>query len=63
MQEMIYSRDSNLTYDLACKGCVYLGRAGSIGICNYIFMKGKPRPCPPSKDCTVKETKKRRKEA
>lgn len=48
------------TYDRACKGCIYMGWIGGyLGCCNYIFMAGKPRPCPPGKGCTVKETKKR----
>lgn len=47
------------TYDRACKGCIYLGTAGSFGCCDYIFKVGKRRPCPHGKGCTVKETMKR----
>lgn len=42
-----------------CKGCSYLG--GGIYIdrtCNYIFMEGHRRPCPPGERCTVKKLKK-----
>lgn len=46
-------------YDRACKGCIYLGSAGDLCSCDYIFKVGKRRPCPPGKGCTVKETKKR----
>ena len=47
-------------YDRACKGCIYFGWIGGYhGCCNYIFIAGERRPCPPGKDCTVKKTKKR----
>lgn len=47
-------------YSKPCKGCVYLGYiGGELGCCNYIFMKGHSRPCPPGKECTVKEKKSR----
>lgn len=36
-----------------CKGCVYFGGIPN-GTCNYIFIKGKRRPCPPGKECTEK---------
>ena len=38
-----------------CDGCVFFGGdyEGSRS-CNYIFIKGKRRPCPPGKGCTVK---------
>ena len=50
-------------YDRACKGCIYLTFLnGYVGCCNYLFQVGKRRPCPPGKDCTAKETKKRKKE-
>lgn len=64
MQKLVYDSVKKISYDRARKGCIYLGKAGAYGCCNYIFMVGKPRPCPPSKDCTVKETgrKKRRAE-
>ena len=42
-----------------CNGCVYLGYIGDTMGCNYIFIKDKRRPCPPGKDCTVKEKKSR----
>jgi hypothetical protein len=43
-------RNPNAKY---CEGCVYY--QGEITkCCNYIFIKGKSRPCPPGKDCTEK---------
>ena len=60
MPEMVYDPVRKISYDRACKGCIYLSRAGGYGCCNYIFMKGKPRPCPGGRDCTVKEFKKKR---
>jgi hypothetical protein len=43
-------RNPNAKY---CVGCVYY--QGEITkCCNYIFIKGKSRPCPPGKDCTEK---------
>lgn len=48
-------------HDLACKGCIYLAYLnGYLGCCDYIFKVGKRRPCPPGKDCTVKEMKRRK---
>ncbi|MBO7172148.1 MAG: hypothetical protein J6V52_04255, partial [Bacteroidaceae bacterium] len=35
-----------------CGGCIYLGR--TLGECNYWWMEDKLRPCPPGKQCTVK---------
>lgn len=52
---MAYDKVRNLTYDRACKGCIYLGRAGMFGCCDYIFIKGKPRHCPPGNGCTAKK--------
>ena len=40
-------------YKGGCEGCVYFFGDYS-KFCNYIFVKGKRRPCPPGKDCTVK---------
>ena len=38
-----------------CKGCVYWGGdSENNACCNYIFVKGHRRPCPPGKDCTEK---------
>lgn len=43
--------------DHPCKGCVYFfGRAEGNECCNYIFIVGHRRPCPPGKDCTEKRT-------
>ena len=42
--------------DKHCRGCVHY--YGMIKCCNYILDKGRSRPCPPGKDCTVKEKKK-----
>lgn len=45
-----------------CKGCIYQGYAGGEQrCCDYIFIEGKRRPCPPGKDCTVKTTERKRK--
>lgn len=43
-----------------CDGCIYMGWCGWYKCCNYIFIKGESRPCPPGKDCTVKVTRKRK---
>lgn len=61
-QGFAYDPIAKIVYDRACKGCVYLSRCGNLGCCNYIFIEGKRRPCPPSKACTVKTKKKRRAE-
>jgi hypothetical protein len=51
-------RNPNAKY---CEGCVYF--QGEITkMCSYIFVKGKSRPCPPGKDCTVKIERKRYRE-
>ena len=48
--------------DPYCKGCIhYLKTGGELRCCHYIFRKGHSRPCDPGKDCTVKETRRRRK--
>ena len=46
-----------------CYGCKYscMGSGWAI-YCEYIFIEGHRRPCPGGKDCTVKDTKSRRKE-
>lgn len=50
--------------DPHCKGCIYLGCVGGgMGCCNYIFIEGKRRPCPPGKECTVKTTERQLKKA
>lgn len=39
-----------------CEGCVYFyGDYEISSCCNYIFIKGKQRPCPPGDGCTVRE--------
>lgn len=39
-----------------CDGCIYFFGDYSLSrCCNYIFIKGEPRPCKPGKGCTVKE--------
>ena len=54
----------DLRGDAHCAGCIYLGYAGGgITCCDYIFKVGKCRPCPPGKDCTVKETQRRQQKA
>lgn len=62
-KRVVYDPVRKITYDRACKGCIYLGRAGWLGCCNYIFIEGKPRPCLPGKDCTIKETKRKKRRA
>jgi len=42
-----------------CHGCIYRQRNDSS--CNYIFMEGHSRGCPPGKGCTKKEVSWRRK--
>lgn len=42
-----------------CAGCVYASSAHNIPMCNYIFIAGKRRPCPPGTGCTVKITDKK----
>lgn len=38
-----------------CEGCEYFGGDMYVNkCCNYIFIVGHRRPCPPGKDCTVK---------
>ena len=38
-----------------CEGCIYLRGEYDINkCCNYIFIKGERRPCPPGEGCTVK---------
>ena len=43
-----------------CKGCIHCGSMGAMWGFIYIFNKGHSRPCDPGKDCTVKETRKRK---
>lgn len=40
--------------DKHCDKCFYYTKLFSVWYCRYIFAVGKPRPCPPGKDCTVK---------
>lgn len=41
-----------------CEGCIYYGGYYPVSrCCNYIFIMGEQRPCPPGKDCTVREEK------
>lgn len=44
-----------------CNGCVHCGLIGGMWGCNYIFNKGHSRPCNPGAECTVKETRRRKK--
>ncbi len=38
-----------------CEGCRYFfGHYQQTRFCNYIFLEGHRRPCPPGKACTVK---------
>jgi hypothetical protein len=45
-----------------CEGCVYWGCRHYVGnsCCNYIFVNGHSRGCPPGKDCTEKVVGKRK---
>lgn len=44
-----------------CEGCVYWGGCfKSNYCCNYIFIEGHSRPCPPGKGCTEKIVGKRK---
>lgn len=39
-----------------CRGCRYLrGRFVGYETCDYIFIEGHRRPCPPGEDCTVQK--------
>lgn len=38
----------------ACEGCMYRGYFGSMPCCDYIFITGHMRPCPPGELCEVK---------
>jgi len=41
-----------------CEDCIcYYGDSENNKCCNYIFIHGTKRPCPPGKDCTVKKTR------
>lgn len=41
-----------------CVGCWYFfGYHDGGKCCNYIFVRGKKRPCPPGKDCTERREK------
>ena len=53
----------NKSYDRACAGCVYFGWVSYMGCCNYFLKTGKRRPCPPGKDCTVKQKRKKARRA
>ena len=47
-----------------CDNCVYRTVIGGTSGCNYLFVTGKRRPCPPGDECTVKvgrEVKRRKK--
>lgn len=54
-----------------CEGCIHAvsvakskglnGRTYELKCCNYILDTGRKRPCPPGKDCTVKEIGDRKK--
>lgn len=51
------------TCDKYCHDCFFYGGQSEPALtCNYLLMRGKRRPCPPGKGCTVKERrgKKRR---
>lgn len=39
-----------------CEGCRYFyGFYANTRCCNYIFVTGKKRPCPPGEECTVRK--------
>lgn len=41
-----------------CVGCRYFfGYYEGSRCCNYIFIRGGKRPCPPGKDCTERRAK------
>lgn len=44
-----------------CEGCIYESKLGEYSCCNYFLATNIRRPCPPGKDCTVKEMGNRRK--
>ena len=48
-------------YRKYCKGCVYWGGGfDGTDCCNYIFIEGHSRQCPPGKGCTKKIVGKRK---
>lgn len=56
---MVISKTVSTVSNDYCKDCIcYFGDSENNKCCNYIFIHGTKRPCPPGKDCTVKEKKK-----
>jgi hypothetical protein len=48
-------------FDKNCLGCKWYSRVwADLHICEYLLKTDKKRPCPPGKDCTVKELRKRK---
>jgi len=48
--------------DKHCLGCrMYAKIYDDLCYCSYLFVKDHRRPCPPGKDCTVKEMRRKRK--
>ena len=44
-----------------CHDCKYFyGHSDYVACCNYIFVTGKRRPCPPGDGCTVKVKRKKK---
>lgn len=43
--------------DPYCRKCIYYMRTGADYTCDYIFMRDKKRPCPPSNGCTERINK------
>lgn len=64
MGACLFSRGGNMEYKDGrkyCVGCWYFfGYYEGSRCCNYIFVRGEKRPCPPGKDCTVKKKERRK---
>lgn len=49
-------RDTQACSTEYCEGCDYFF-GSCVKTCNYLFVTGHRRPCPPGKDCTVRKEK------
>lgn len=54
-------KDNYRKWNKNCRDCVYFfGINDPSCTCNYIFMEGHSRGCPPGDECTVKVKRKRK---
>ena len=55
-ENMTDNGEGSRTKKHPCRGCRYLrGRFIGYETCDYIFIEGHRRPCPPGEDCTVQK--------